>query len=301
MKFNSTSSIEEIQDALEAQNYFGDRSIAMTLRIAMHLQKPILIEGPAGVGKTEIAKVVSKLLDTELIRLQCYEGLDANQSLYEWNYQRQLLQLKLEEQGEKTISEKEASIFSDRFLLKRPLLQAISSDKKVVLLLDELDRSDEAFESFLLEILSDWQVTIPEIGTIKAKHIPFVVITSNRMRELSEAIRRRCLYLYIDYPTFEKEVAIIERKVPEINQKLAEQIAVFLKEVRQMKLDKKPGVAEALDWAMALSNLHFDHLDKEIIEETLGIVIKDWRDQRVVKDSLSELFERVGVKLTIDK
>lgn len=285
---------------LADQGYITERGIVMSIYLAMQLGKPLLVEGPAGVGKTEIAKVMSRALNTDLIRLQCYEGLDATHALYEWNYQRQLLHIKLEENSEKSIEEKEQTIFSDDFLLKRPLLQAITHDKPPVLLIDEIDRADEEFESFLLEVLSDWQITIPETGTIKATHIPHVVVTSNRVRELSEALRRRCLYLWIDFPEMVKELAIVKGKVPDIDQKLAEQICSFMKELRQLKLEKIPGVAETLDWALALSSLHLTHLDKETVEDTLGIVLKDWQDIRHTQDSLSELFEKVGVTSKLD-
>jgi MoxR-like ATPase len=200
----------------------------------------------------------------------------------------------MDEHSGKTLEEKERNIFSERFLLKRPLLQAITRQKAPVLLIDEIDRADEEFESFLLEVLSDWQISIPEIGTIKASHIPQVIVTSNRVRELSEALRRRCLYLYISYPEFEKELQIVRSKVPGIDEDLSRQICAFMQEIRQMRLEKVPGIAETLDWAMALSALHIDHLDKSIVESTLGIVLKDWQDIRHTQDSLSELFEKVG-------
>lgn len=285
----------KVQSLLAQQGYISDPSIVMSVFLGMQLGKPILIEGPAGVGKTEIAKVMAHALDTDLIRLQCYEGLDATQALYEWNYQRQLLYIKMEEQGNKSLEEKEDTIFGDSFLLKRPLLQAITHDKAPVLLIDEIDRADEEFESFLLEVLSDWQISIPEIGTVKATHIPHVVVTSNRVRELSEALRRRCLYLYVDYPSYEKELAIVKSKVPQIDTQLADQICRFMQELRQMKLEKVPGVAETLDWATALSSLHFDHLEKELVEQTLGVVLKDWGDMRHTQTSLSELLEKVNV------
>lgn len=277
------------------QGYIADDSVAMSVFLSLQLNKPLLIEGPAGVGKTEIAKVMAGALQTDLIRLQCYEGLDATHALYEWNYQRQLLHLKMVEHNTQTVEEKEQTIFSEAFLMRRPLLQAISHHKKPVLLIDEIDRSDEEFESFLLEVLSDWQITIPEIGTIKATHIPQVILTGNRTRELSEALRRRCLYLYIDYPEFEKEYLIVKNKMPGIDEKLATQITKFIQQLRSMKLEKTPGIAETLDWAAALSCLHIDHLDKEIIEQTLGVVLKDWRDTRQVQLSLSELMEQTGV------
>lgn len=292
---NNQSSIENITNLLKAQGYISDSSIAMSIHLSMLLKKPLLIEGPAGVGKTEIAKVMSKALNTGLIRLQCYEGLDANQAIYEWNYQRQLLYLKMSEQDGQSIQEKEQTIFSDDFLLERPLLQSITAEESQVLLVDEIDRADEEFESFFLELLSDWQITIPEVGSRKAKSIPHVIITGNRTRELSEALRRRCLYLWIDYPTFEKELDIVYSKVPDINETLATQICQFMREVRQMKLEKLPGIAETLDWAMALSAMHFDYLDKEIVESTLGVVLKDWQDIREAQMSLDELFEKVGV------
>lgn len=286
--------LQHIQQMLYEQGYITEPSIVMSVFLAKELRKPLLIEGPAGVGKTEIAKVMSRALNTDLIRLQCYEGLDATHAIYEWNYQQQLLHLKMDEQSGKTLEEKERDIFSERFLLRRPLLQAITHHKAPVLLIDEIDRADEEFESFLLEVLSDWQISIPEIGTIKASHIPQVIVTSNRVRELSEALRRRCLYLYISYPEFEKELQIVRSKVPGIDEDLSRQICAFMQEVRQMRLEKVPGIAETLDWAMALSALHIDHLDKSIVESTLGIVLKDWQDIRHTQDSLSELFEKVG-------
>lgn len=280
---------------LHEQGYITDDTVAMSVFLSLQLNKPLLIEGPAGVGKTEIAKVMANAMQTDLIRLQCYEGLDANHALYEWNYQRQLLHLKMVEHNSQDVEEKEKTIFNDSFLMKRPLLQAITHHKKPVLLIDEIDRSDEEFESFLLEVLSDWQITIPETGTIKATHIPQVILTGNRTRELSDALRRRCMYLYIDYPDFDKEWLVVKNKVPGIDAKLAEQITRFMQQLRLMRLEKIPGLSETLDWAAALSSLHIDHLDKSIIEQTLGLVIKDWRDSRQVQLSLSELLEKTGV------
>lgn len=272
----------------------------MSVFLSMQLEKPLLIEGPAGVGKTEIAKVMAAALQTDLIRLQCYEGLDSTHSLYEWNYQRQLLHLKMVENNQQSIEEKEKTIFSEAFLLKRPLLKAITHNKKPVLLIDEVDRSDEEFESFLLEVLSDWQITIPETGTIKASHIPQVILTSNRTRELSEALRRRCLYLYIDYPDFDKEWMIINNKLPGIDKTFSSQICYFMQQLRKMKLEKIPGIAETIDWASSLSALHIDHLDKNIVSETLGVVLKDWRDMREVQLSLHELLEKAGIQSKMD-
>ncbi len=288
--------LENIQRLLEQQEYIADRSIVMSVYLAMTLKKPLLVEGPAGVGKTEIAKVMAQALETDLIRLQCYEGLDANMALYEWNYQRQLLHLKLDEHSTRSLEEREATIFSDEFLLKRPLLQALTHPKAPVLLIDELDRADEEFEAFLLEILSEWQITIPEIGSIKAEEPPYVILTGNRTRELSDAVRRRCFYLWIDYPGYEKELAIVRSKVPGIDAALAEQICRFMELIREQKLEKVPGIAETLDWGRSLAALHQNHLDPEMVSETLGIVFKDRNDVRQVKESLSDFLGRLGVQ-----
>ncbi|AYN67740.1 MoxR family ATPase [Euzebyella marina] len=285
----------EIEQMLTSQGYIGDKSIAMSVYLAMQLEKPLLVEGPAGVGKTEIAKVMAKALDTNLIRLQCYEGLDSTHALYEWNYQHQLLYLKMQENNKVDITTAESTIFSDRFLLKRPVLQAITQKTQPVLLVDEIDRADEEFESFLLEVLSDWQVTIPEIGSIKAVQKPQIILTGNRTRELSEALRRRCLYLWIDYPEFEKELAIVKAKVPEADERLGQEICTFMKELRQLRLEKTPGISETLDWAKALAGMHLKHLNKEVVESTLGVVLKDWQDMRHTQDALSELLDKTGV------
>ena len=290
------SETDRIQELLEAQSYIADPNITMSIYLSQTLRKPLLVEGPAGVGKTEIAKVMARTLDTDLIRLQCYEGLDTHTALYEWNYQRQLLHLKLDEGDDKTLEEREADIFGENFLLRRPLLQAITHPKAPVLLIDELDRADEEFESFLLEVLAEWQITIPEIGTIRAQDPPYVIITSNRTRELSDAVRRRCFYLWIDYPDFDKELAIVHSKVPDIDQRLAEQICRFMEVVRQQKLEKTPGVAETLDWARALVALHQQHLDREMVENTLGIIFKDWTDVQHARESLADFLDRVGVQ-----
>jgi MoxR-like ATPase len=269
---------------MEAADYVTDPAIATSVHLAMTLKKPLLIEGHAGVGKTEVAKVMSRMLSTNLVRLQCYEGLDAAQALYEWNYPKQLLHIKLEEATTHTLREKEAAIFSEPFLIRRPLLQAISQDgRPPVLLIDEVDRADEEFEAFLLEVLSEFQVTIPEIGTIKATHPPYVILTSNRVRELSDALRRRCLYLWIDFPGFEKEVRIVMQRVPGVNEALARQISRFMESLRTIRLAKVPGVAETLDWAQALASLHADHLDEELVLETLGCVLKDADDVKRFK------------------
>ena len=272
---------------MEEEAYVTDRGIATAVYLATTLNKPLLVEGHPGVGKTDIAKTLARALDTDLIRLQCYEGLDATTALYEWNYPKQLLRIKLEEASDRSVAEKESSIFSEPFLLKRPLLQAIThAGKAPVLLIDEVDRSDEEFEAFLLEILSDFQVTIPEIGTIRATNKPVVVLTSNRARELSEALRRRCLYLWIDYPSLEKELRIIESRIPAVEARLAQQIARFIQELRRMKLTKVPGVAETLDWAAALVALHAPLLDTELVRETLGCFLKEEADLRLVETAL---------------
>ena len=270
--------IRKIQSLMEAAEYVTDAPVATSVHLALSLSKPLLIEGHAGVGKTEVAKVMARMLETNLIRLQCYEGLDASAALYEWNYQKQLLHIKLHEGAHRAVDQEEQEIFSEPFLLKRPLLQAITQERSPVLLVDEVDRADEEFEAFMLEIFSDWQVTIPEIGTIKATHPPHVILTSNRTRELSDALRRRCLYLWIDYPPFDKEVAIVERKVPGINARLAKEIGRFMESLRRVRLAKVRGVAESLDWAQALTGLHADHLDETLVTETLGCILKDADD-----------------------
>jgi len=297
VKNKYTKETEKIKKLLEEQNYVTDSEIVISVYMAKTLQKPLLIEGPAGVGKTEIAKVMSKALKTDLIRLQCYEGIDANMAIYEWNYQRQLLHIKLEENEKKTLSERESTIFSEEFLMKRPLLQAITHNKPPVLLIDELDRSDEEFESFLLEILSEWQITIPEMGTIIAKEKPYVILTSNRTRELSEAIRRRCIFLWLDYPGFEKELQILQKKVPDCDINLTKQICNFMLLIRKQKLEKIPGIAETIDWAKSLVALHQDHLDPVMVEATLGIVFKDRDDLDYVRSSLKDLIDSVYEKM----
>jgi MoxR-like ATPase len=285
LPFAVIDAIPTLLDQLDRESYIADPAIATSLHLAIQLRKPLLVEGHAGVGKTEIAKVLARMLGTDLIRLQCYEGLDTSTALYEWNYARQLLHIRLQESEGKT---SEAEIFSEPFLLKRPLLQAIAHGGRApVLLVDEIDRSDEEFEAFLLEVLSDFQVTVPEIGTISAKERPHVILTSNRSRELSDALRRRCLYLWIDYPPFEKELAIVRRKVPGASEELARRIVALVQQLRAAKLAKVPGVSETLDWAAALVSLHTSHLSAQIVEETLGCVIKDEGDLRKVRVDLA--------------
>ena len=276
--------IAQLLDQLDQEAYVADPAIATSLHLALELRKPLLVEGHAGVGKTEIAKVLARLLGTDLIRLQCYEGLDASTALYEWNYARQLLHIRLQERDGSKEADAEAKIFSEPFLLKRPLLQAIAHEgRPPVLLVDEIDRSDEEFEAFLLEVLSDFQVTVPEIGTIRARERPHVILTSNRSRELSDALRRRCLYLWIDYPPFEKELSIVRRKVPGASEELASQIVGLVQRLRRAKLAKMPGVSETLDWAAALVVLHASHLTPEVVGETMGCLVKDEGDLRKVR------------------
>jgi MoxR-like ATPase len=280
--------VRNIQELLRRQAYVSDAAVATSLYLAMALGKPLLVEGPAGVGKTEIAKSLSLSLDARLVRLQCYEGLDATTAIYEWNYPKQLLRIKLQETAMASAAEKEAEIFSEPFLLKRPLLEAITDrTSSPVLLIDEIDRSDEEFEAFLLEILSDFQVTIPEIGPIKATHRPYVVLTSNRSRELSDALRRRCLYLWIDYPSFQKEIEIVRAKVPAIGEALSTDVTRMIQAVRKLNLAKTPGVAETLDWASALVLLNASQLDEEVIAETAGCFLKDEADLRKFEAELS--------------
>jgi MoxR-like ATPase len=259
-----------------------DDAFATALELVLALEKPLLVEGPAGVGKTESAKVLADVLGARLIRLQCYEGLDALSALYEWNYPRQMLRARLSEASGATLETREAEIFSEPFLLKRPLLEAITADAAPVLLIDEVDRADEAFEAYLLEVLAEWQVTIPELGTIRARHKPRVILTSNRTRELSDALRRRCLYLWLAYPTLEREIEILQARVPGLSARLADRIARMMQVLRGLPLHKAPGVAESLDWALALMSLHRDHLDRATLEQTLGCILKVHEDRAVV-------------------
>ena len=286
--------IEEIrstQAAMERCGYIAGPAIATAVYLAREMQKPLLVEGEAGVGKTEIAKVLARMQGTELIRLQCYEGLDTNTALYEWNYQRQLLRLRIAEREEHDPGKLEQLIFGRESLLERPLLQAITRrEGPAVLLVDEIDRADEGFEAFLLEVLSDFQITIPELGTIRAEHAPFVVLTSNRSREIGDALRRRCLYLYIEHPDLEKELRILHGKVPGLSEQLARAVARFVQKLRGRELRKLPGVAETIDWAQALVRLHRDALDAGTVRATLGCLLKDEHDLRATgEDAVAEL------------
>jgi MoxR-like ATPase len=271
--------IDELLEQLKEHGYVADRSFATALFLVLKMGRPLLIEGHAGVGKTESAKVLASLLETDLIRLQCYEGLDVSSAIYEWNYQKQLLAIKIQEGTEATVEEKEKHVFGPEFLMKRPLLRAITAEQKSpVLLIDEIDRADEEFEAFLLEVLSDFQISIPEMKTIRATHIPYVILTSNRTRELSDALKRRCLYHWIEYPSLEKELQIVSIKLPQIEIQLAEQLVRFVQQIRQKNLSKPPGVAETLDWAAALLSLGRESLTLDTVDETLGCILKSKED-----------------------
>ncbi len=291
MKF---ASIDDLQNALREHLYIADRGLATAIFLALTLGRPLFLEGEAGVGKTEVAKVLARLLDTELIRLQCYEGLDVHHAVYEWNYSRQMMHIRLAEaRGERP---DDAELFGPEFLLKRPLLQAIeeSRDRAPVLLVDEVDRSDEEFEAYLLEILSDFQITVPEIGTIRATHRPVVIVTSNRTREVHDALKRRCLYFWIDYPSFEKELEIVRTKLPDAPAQLARQVTAFIQEIRRVDLYKVPGLAETLDWTQALVALDQKALDESVVEETLGVILKYQDDvEKMRGDNARAILERV--------
>lgn len=282
------ASIDELQTALAENSYVADRSLTTAIFLALKLNKPLLLEGEAGVGKTEIAKTLSSMLGRDLIRLQCYEGLDVNTTIYEWNYTRQMLQIRmLEASGNAQDDEALGNIFGPDFLIKRPLLQAIeaSSEKPPILLIDELDRADEEFEAFLLELLSDWQISIPELGTIRAAQPPTVIITSNRTREVHDALKRRCLFYWVDYPSLEKELAIVKTRLPHASERLSQQVVAFVQELRNLDLYKLPGVAETIDWATALAALEQTELSVEVVEDTLGAILKYQDDIAQVKGS----------------
>ncbi len=289
-------SIESVQELLRGQGYVADRSLAVPIFLALRLQRPLFLEGEAGVGKTEIARALSVALDTPLIRLQCYEGLDISQAVYEWNHPRQLLEIRLlEASGDVDRDSATAGLFSERFLIKRPLLQAIDAahERAPVLLIDELDRADEEFEGFLLEMLSDFQITIPELGVFKAEHPPVVIITSNRTREVHDALKRRCLYYWIDYPDFQKEMQIISSRLPDAPRRLAEQVTGFVQELRETELYKIPGISETLDWTSALMALNQRELEPEVIDDTLGLMLKYQDDiEQVRGEPVRAMLER---------
>ncbi len=285
--------VSSFVQSFDKLGYVVDEELATVLYLMTKLQKPLLLEGHPGVGKTEVANFLARHLQTDLIRLQCYEGLDVHSAVYEWNYQKQLLSIKIQESNQKTDVEKEKHIFGKDFLMPRPLLQAISGkDKSPVLLIDEIDRADEEFEAFLLELLSVYQISIPEFGTIKATYPPFVILTSNRTRELSDALRRRCLYHWVSYPDFDKEVKIVHKHLPDIGQKLSEQLVKIINVLRNKELEKSPGISETLDWAMSLHALGKKDLDEESFSQTLGSVLKSFADTEKVKtEGLSRLME----------
>ena len=277
-------SVDELQNTLRNELYVADRGLAMSIYLALKLRRPLFLEGEAGVGKTEVARALASALDARLIRLQCYEGLDVNQAVYEWNYSRQLLHIRLlEAAGGVDRKDAEKELFSEEFLIKRPLLQALEGGGPTVLLIDELDRADEEFEGYLLEMLADFQITIPEIGTYTADERPVVVITSNRTREIHDALKRRCLYYWIDYPDLDKEMQIVRSKVPEASQKLAGQVTAFVQELRTTELYKVPGVAETLDWTAALVSLNENELSPSVIDDTLGVMLKYREDVQAVR------------------
>ncbi len=292
------NSIDEVMQALTARRYIAERGLATAIFLALKLQKPLFLEGEAGVGKTEVAKVLASILDTELIRLQCYEGLDINTAVYEWNYTRQMLQIRLLEAQGAASRDALHEIFSPEFLIRRPLLQAIaeSRDKAPVLLIDELDRADEEFEAYLLELLSDWQVTVPEVGTLRAAHPPIVVLTSNRTREIHDALKRRCIYYWIDYPSLDKELRIVLAKVPQAAEELSRKIVAFVQELRRLELYKVPGVAETIDWAAALSALDQRDLTAQAVDDTLGVILKYQDDVQKVQGAVAkELVAKANV------
>jgi MoxR-like ATPase len=272
-------SVQAVTDALAAERYISNTGLSTSIFLALKMGKALFLEGEPGVGKTEVAKVLSRLLRTPLIRLQCYEGLDINQAVYEWNYPRQLLEIQAKQRqsnGTQPDHDPVDDIFTDKFLLKRPLLQAIdqANEQAPVLLIDEIDRADEEFESFLLEVLAEFQITIPELGTLKARHVPIAIITSNRTREIHDALKRRCVYYWIDYPSREQEIEIVRLKVPGISERLTQQVVDFIHAARQQELYKLPGVAETLDWAEALGHLHQTQLDPDVVDATLGMILK---------------------------
>jgi len=278
--------LSELRDRFEEINYICEEDTVLTVFLALKLQKPLLIEGAPGVGKTEMGKALSRVFGVDLIRLQCYEGLDENKALYEWNYQKQLLKIQMsKEMGKEEISEKE--LFSREYLLERPLLKAISSPEKNVLLIDEVDKCDHEFEAFLFEVLSDFQVSIPELGTVKALKVPMVVLTSNSERELSDGLRRRCIYLYLDFPSVERETQIINKKIPQAGQKLSNEIARAVNYLRENQhIKKKPSIAETLDWVGALVSLHRDRLEAKLLDDFLGLLLKSKRDQEIFREEI---------------
>ncbi|WP_397546691.1 AAA family ATPase [Rhodothermus marinus] len=295
MSTEAAARIAGLIEGLEQQGYVADEALATVLYLVLTLRRPLLVEGDAGVGKTEIAYALAGYLDTELIRLQCYEGLDVHSAVYEWNYPRQLLAIKLWEQSDVPLEERERHLFSETYLLARPLLKAIQAEAKApVLLIDEIDRADEEFEAFLLELLSAFQISIPELGTIRARHVPYVVLTSNRTRELSDALKRRCLYYWLDYPDEAKELRIIRKRLPDIESELARQVVRFVQALRRERLHKIPGIAETLDWAQALVALGVRRIDEATVARTAGCLLKSAEDlERLRNHVLEELLAQI--------
>jgi MoxR-like ATPase len=292
----TVGSVDDLQRRLAERHYVADRALGVSLYLALKLRRPLFLEGEAGVGKTSLAAAAAAALDTELIRLQCYEGLDVTHAVYEWDYARQILELRiLDAAGGVDRAKARQELYSDAFLIKRPLLQAIDPkrSKPAVLLIDEIDRADEEFEGYLLELLSEFQITIPELGTIRAAHAPLVILTSNRTREVHDALKRRCLYQWIDYPSFEKEIAIVKERVPNASQRLASQVTTVVQQLRQRELYKVPGVSETIDWAAALVALDCDSLDPASAEETIGVLLKSKEDIEALRGGvLAELISR---------
>jgi len=293
-------SVDDLQALLEQQRYIADRGLSTAIYLSLNLRRPLLLEGEPGVGKTEVAKILAAAFDTDLIRLQCYEGLDVSHAVYEWNYSRQLLEIRMMEAGGAVDRDQAArELFTEAFLIKRPLLQAITNGagRAPVLLIDELDRADEEFEGYLLELLADFQITIPELGTIRAVTPPIVVITSNRTRELHDALKRRCLYFWIDYPDFEKELRIVTTKMPEASARLARQVTAFIQELRTTELYKAAGISETLDWIAALVALDRQELDQPTIEQTLGVVLKNQEDIQTMRGRISDVLDRARIRM----
>lgn len=280
---------EDVHEGLRRAEYLTTARVEVVLFLALAVERPLLVEGPPGAGKTELAKVLAQLLETELIRLQCYEGLDEAKALYEWNYRKQLLRLQADQRADRSWDSVAADIFSSDYLLERPLLRALRASRRAVLLIDEVDKADEEFEAFLLEILSDFQVTIPELGTIRARRKPVVVLTSNRARELSEALKRRCVYLYLDFPGVEIERRILDLKVPDLDARLAEQVARFVDRLRKLDVRKAPSIAETLDWARALVALGIRELDRTTVQQTLNLILKHEEDLRLATERIGGL------------
>jgi MoxR-like ATPase len=285
----SFESVEKLEEALREERYLADHGLAVAIFLALRMRRPLLLEGEPGVGKTEVARTLARILGAELIRLQCYEGIDASQALYEWDYSRQLLYARTLQAGELDATERVDQLYGSEFLLERPLLRAVRAGSSAVLLVDELDRADDEFEAFLLEILADFAVTIPELGTVHAEDPPAVIITSNRTRELHDALKRRCLYHWIDYPDLEREVAIVRARAPEVNEELARQVARAVERIRALDLVKRPGPAEAIDWSRAIAAIGLGSLEAEVARLTLGWAIKNREDLEIVEEALPEI------------